>query len=122
MSKMRLNIEMPQEEFRYLKSLCARRGESLKDFVLPAIYKRVEEEEDELWASEALKRIKNLKDSDLIPIEEAFENAGWNDEKLQDTNKPAVRKRAKANRSAAKTGYKISRDVSRKKSTSTRNH
>lgn len=77
MSTHRLNIEFPSEDFTYLKMLCAEKGMSIKDFVVPVILRAMEEEEDALLARKAQKRLKILNPNDLISIEEAFKEAGW---------------------------------------------
>ena len=82
MSTHRLNIDFPGEEYIYLKMLCAHKGISVKDFVVPLIISAIEDEEDAMLAQKALVRMKNMDFKDLIPIEEAFELAGWNDKKL----------------------------------------
>lgn len=74
----RLNIEFPSEDYTYLKMLCAEKGVSIKDFVVPLIIRAMEEEEDTLLARKARKRLKNINPKDLIPIEDAFKDAGWN--------------------------------------------
>ncbi len=78
MSSRRLNIEFPSEEYTYLKMLCAEKGISIKDFVIPLILGAIEEEEDALLIRKAQQRLKNMDSTDLIPIEEAFKEAGWN--------------------------------------------
>jgi hypothetical protein len=77
MSCHRLNIEFPSDDFIYLKMLCAEKGVSLKDFIIPLILKGMEEEEDALLIRKAQNRLKNMNESDLIPIEDAFKEAGW---------------------------------------------
>lgn len=78
MSAHRLNIEFPSDDFTYLKMLCAEKGISIKDFVVPLILRAMEEEEDAFLIRKAQKRLKNMDSTDLIPIEEAFKEAGWN--------------------------------------------
>jgi hypothetical protein len=78
MSTHRLNIEFPSDDYTYLKMLCAEKGVSIKDFVVPLILRAMEEEEDLLLSRKAQKRLKNINPDDLIPIEEAFKEAGWN--------------------------------------------
>ena len=77
MTTHRLNIEFPADEFTYLKMLCAEKGVSIKDFVVTVILRAMEEEEDALLARKAQKRLKNLNREELISIEEAFKEAGW---------------------------------------------
>ncbi|MEI8365063.1 MAG: hypothetical protein WCF65_01475 [Parachlamydiaceae bacterium] len=77
MNTHRLNIEFPQDEYTYLKMMCAEKGVSIKDFVIPLILRAMEEEEDALLIRKAKKRLKNTDAKDLIPIEEAFKEAGW---------------------------------------------
>ena len=79
MSTHRLNIEFPSEEYTYLKMFCAEKGMSIKDFVIPLILKAIEEEEDALLIRKAQQRLKNMDPTDLIPIEDAFKQAGWDD-------------------------------------------
>lgn len=78
MKNHRLNIDFPSDDYTYLKMLCAEKGVSIKDFVLPLILKAMEEEEDALLIKKAQQRLKNMNTSDLIPIEEAFKEAKWN--------------------------------------------
>jgi hypothetical protein len=75
----RLNVEFPSDDYTYLKMLCAEKGLSIKDFVVPLILKAMQEEEDALLIRKARKRLNNMNPSDLIPIEDAFNEAGWND-------------------------------------------
>lgn len=78
MSTHRLNIEFPSDDYTYLKMLCAKKGVSIKDFVVPLILRAIEEEEDALLVKKAEQRLKNMDSTDLIPIEEAFKEAEWN--------------------------------------------
>jgi hypothetical protein len=78
MSTHRLNVEFPSDDYTYLKMICAERGVSIKDFVVPLILKAIEDEEDALLIKKAQQRMKNMDPSDFIPIEEAFKEAGWN--------------------------------------------
>lgn len=78
MSTRRLNIEFPSEDFTHLKMLCAEKGVSIKDFVVPLILKAIEEEEDAILIRKAQRRLKNMNPDDLIPIEDAFKEARWN--------------------------------------------
>lgn len=73
----RLNIDLPSEDYSYLKLICAGKGVSVKDFVVPLILKAIEDEEDTLLARKAKRRLKNLNPDDLIPIKDAFKDAGW---------------------------------------------
>lgn len=57
--------------------LCAEKGIAIKDFVIPLILREMEKEEDALLIRKAKKRLKNLNINDLIPIKEAFKQAGW---------------------------------------------
>ncbi|MGZ3633903.1 MAG: hypothetical protein ACXWM7_06480 [Parachlamydiaceae bacterium] len=77
MNTHRLNIEFPSEEYTYLKMLCAEKGVTIKDFVVPLILKAIEEEEDSLLIRKAQHRLKNLNPDELIPIDQAFKEAGW---------------------------------------------
>jgi predicted DNA-binding protein len=78
MSTHRLNIDFPAEEYAYLKMLCAHKGVSMKDFIVPILLSAIEEQEDALLAQKAMIRMKNMDSSDLIPIDQAFDEAGWN--------------------------------------------
>jgi hypothetical protein len=78
MSTHRLNIEFPSDDYTYLKMLCAEKGVSIKDFVVPLVLRALEEEEDALLIRKAQQRFKNMDPTDLIPIEDAFKEAGWN--------------------------------------------
>lgn len=73
----RLNIDFPSDDYIYLKMLCAEKGVTIKDFVIPVILRAMEDEEDSLLRKKAQKRLKNMNAADLIPIEDAFEEAGW---------------------------------------------
>lgn len=77
MKTHRLNIDFPSDEFAYLKMLCAQKGVTIKDFVVPLILKAIESEEDILLTKKAQQRLKNVNPDDLIPIEDAFKEAGW---------------------------------------------
>ena len=78
MSMRRLNIDFPSDDYTYLKMLCAEKGITIKDFVIPLILRAMEEEDDALLSRKAQQRLKNMNPDDLIPIEEAFKEAGWN--------------------------------------------
>lgn len=78
MNTHRLNIDLPSEEYAYLKRICALKGVSIKDFVTALILKAIEDEEDTLLAKKATHWLKNLDPAELIPAEEAFKIAGWN--------------------------------------------
>lgn len=77
MSTHRMNIDFPSDDYTYLKMICAEKGITIKDFVVPIILRAIEEEEDALLIKKAKKRLKNLEISDLVPIEDAFKEAGW---------------------------------------------
>jgi hypothetical protein len=77
MHNRRLNIEFPSDDYIYLKMLCAEKGISIKDFVVPLILRAMEEEEDAFLFRKAQQRLKNMHPEDLIPIEDAFKEAGW---------------------------------------------
>ena len=77
MSTHRLNIDFPLDEYIYLKMLCAEKGVSIKDFVIPLILRAMEKEEDAFLARKARQRLKKINLENLIPIEEAFKEAGW---------------------------------------------
>lgn len=74
----RLNIDFPLNEYAYLKMLCVEKGVIIKDFVVPIILKAIQEKEDALLVRKAKQRLKNMDPDNLIPIEEAFKEAGWN--------------------------------------------
>jgi hypothetical protein len=78
----RLNIDFPSDDYTYLKMLCAEKGVTIKDFVVPLILKTIEEEEGILLTRKAQQRLKNMAASDLIPIEDAFKEAGWDVEEV----------------------------------------
>lgn len=77
MATHRLNIDFPSDDYAYLKMLCAKKGVSIKEFVTPLILKAIEEEEDILLVKKAQKRLKDMDQANLIPIEDAFKEAGW---------------------------------------------
>jgi hypothetical protein len=91
MSTRRLNIEFPSDDYTFLKVLCAEKGVSIKDFVVPLVLRALEEEEDAFLARKARQRLKDMNPADLIPIEEAFTGAGWNLKEIQ--NSKGSRKR-----------------------------
>lgn len=70
MSTHRLNIEFPSDDFTYLKMLCPKKGISIKEFVVPLILRAIEEEEDTLLIGKAEQRLKNMDETDLIPIKD----------------------------------------------------
>lgn len=74
----RLNVDFPSDDYTYLKMLCAEKGVSMKDFVVPLVLRAMEDEEDALLIKKAQKRLRNIDQKDLIPIEDAFKEAGWN--------------------------------------------
>lgn len=74
----RLNVDFPSDDYTYLKMLCAEKGVSMKDFVVPIVLRAMEDEEDALLIKKAQKRLRNIDPKDLIPIEDAFKEAGWN--------------------------------------------
>jgi len=73
----RMNIDFPSDDYTYLKMICAEKGVTIKDFVVPLILRAMEEEEDAFLARKAQQRLKNLDNTDLISIEDAFKEAGW---------------------------------------------
>lgn len=77
MNTHRLNIDFPSDEYAYLKVICAEKGVSIKDFVTPLILQAIENEEDVLLSKKAQHRLKNMSSDDLISIEDAFKEAGW---------------------------------------------
>lgn len=77
MSKHRLNIELPSDEYTYLEKICAKKGLSIKDFVIPLILTAMKEEENILLMKKVRKRLKKMNSNDLIPIKDAFKEAGW---------------------------------------------
>lgn len=77
MSTHRLNVDFPSDEYIYLKMLCAEKGVSIKDFVVPLILKAIDDEEDALLIRKAENRLKNMNPKDLIPVKDAFKEAGW---------------------------------------------
>lgn len=57
--------------------LCAQKGVSIKDFLVPVIQKAMDDEEDEILAKKAQRRLKNSKSEDFIPFDDAIKLAGW---------------------------------------------
>lgn len=53
METTRLNIDVPSDDFSYIKMICAKKGISIKEFLLPAIHKLIEEEAEILLAEKA---------------------------------------------------------------------
>jgi hypothetical protein len=78
MSTRKLTIEMPLEAFSSLKMICIQKNLSVNDFVKPLILKALDKEENSLLRKKANRRLKNMNSNHLIPIEKAFEEAGWN--------------------------------------------
>jgi hypothetical protein len=77
MSIHRLNLELPSKEYTCLKMLCAKKGITIEDFVTSLILQAIEEEEDSLLIRKAQQRLGNLNPDELIPIDQAFKEAGW---------------------------------------------
>lgn len=73
----RLNIDFPSDDYTYLKMICAEKGVTIKDFVVPLILHAIEKEEEALLARKARHRLKNVNPEQLISIEDAFKEAGW---------------------------------------------
>lgn len=115
MDKSRLNLEIESVEFNYLKMLCAKKGITITSFLKDIIKKAISEEEDVFLAEKAAYRLHNLKEEDLIPIEQAFEEAGWNNE-LSSTDKQTVRKRPKTHRASYASAYTKRTPTSKRKS------
>jgi hypothetical protein len=78
MNTHRLNVEFPADDYAYLKMLCAEKGISIKDFVIPVVLEAMEKEEDALLIKKAKQRLKKMNTDNLIPIEDAFKQANWN--------------------------------------------
>ncbi|MBS4168133.1 hypothetical protein [Parachlamydia sp. AcF125] len=76
---VRLNFEFPREHYPYLKMLCAKKGQSLKDFASDLLIREIEEYEDHQLAKKADIRLGEMKDSDLIDFSDATRLAGWDD-------------------------------------------
>jgi len=72
-SKSRLTIDMPTEDHTYLKMASAKLGMSMREFVLEATQKRIEELEDK-WllekAEETLKRV-DSGEEEVVPWNKA---------------------------------------------------
>lgn len=75
MSVHRLNIKFSSYKYAYLKMLYPRKAVFTKDFVVPLVLRAIEE--DALLINKAEQRLKKMDPTDLIPIEEAFKEAGW---------------------------------------------
>ncbi len=78
MNTHRLNIDFPADDYIFLKMICAEKEVTIKDFLVPVIQRAIEEEEDALLIRKAKKRLKNIHEDNLIPINQAFKAAGWN--------------------------------------------
>lgn len=78
MDSHKLNIEFPSDEYTRLKKICKGKGMSIENFVVPLILAAIEEEENILLMKKARKRLNKMNSEDLIPIEDAFKEAGWN--------------------------------------------
>jgi hypothetical protein len=76
---VRINFEFPREHYPYLKLLCAKKGQSLRDFASDLLIREIEEYEDRQLAKKADVRLSEMKDSDLINFDDAAKLAGWND-------------------------------------------
>lgn len=64
--KRRLTIEMQEEDFIALKTLCSMKSISIKDFITPIIIEAVDNEEDIMWGKTANERLKKIEDQDLV--------------------------------------------------------
>lgn len=82
MGSHRMNIDFPVDDYKYLKKLCAKKGITIKKFVVPLILKAMEAEEDALFAKKAQQHINNMDTSDLILIKDAFKEAGWDTQEM----------------------------------------
>jgi len=60
-NKSRLTLDMTQKEHTYLKMISAKLGITMKEFILTAAFKQMEEIEDE-WLSDKARKV--LKDID----------------------------------------------------------
>ncbi|MCH9625983.1 MAG: hypothetical protein S4CHLAM123_11690 [Chlamydiales bacterium] len=58
--KSRLTLDMTSEEHMYLKMASAKLGVSMREFLLLAAFKRMEEIEDEWLAEKAREALKNI--------------------------------------------------------------
>lgn len=65
-NKVKLTFEFPEEQYPYLKMLCARERISIKEFASAAIIKAIEDYEDSILrerASDILKKIESGEES-----------------------------------------------------------
>jgi predicted DNA-binding protein len=64
----RLTIDMSPEEHKYLKMMSNLLGVSMREFVLNAVSKRIEELEDEKLAEKAYKTLRRIKTGETKTI------------------------------------------------------
>lgn len=71
----KITIEIPKEEHKYLKMLCAKLDTNIKDFVAKTILKEMEEIEDQWLSEKAEKIMEDIKSGKVktIPLEEMQE-------------------------------------------------
>ncbi|CRX39586.1 hypothetical protein [Estrella lausannensis] len=77
---VRINFDFSRDYYPYLKMLCAKRGQSLKDLASELLIREIEEHEDLQLAKKATKRLRDTKESDLIDFGDAAKLAGWTDD------------------------------------------
>ncbi|MFZ0565275.1 MAG: hypothetical protein WAM28_03735 [Chlamydiales bacterium] len=59
--KSRLTLDMTPDEHMYLKMACAKLGITMREFMLMAAFRQMEEIEDEWLAEKARKTLENIK-------------------------------------------------------------
>lgn len=76
---VRLNFEFPRKYFPYLKLLCAKKRQSLKDLASELLIREIEEYEDCQLAKKADRQFSKMKNKDLIEFNDAARLSGWSD-------------------------------------------
>ncbi len=76
---VRLNLDFPRSEYPHLKMFLAHKHVTLREYVTEMLIQQIEEYEDEQLTILANKRLEEIKPDHLIPIEEAFRLAGWDE-------------------------------------------
>ena len=75
----RLTVDMTPEEHKWLKAACAQGGVSMRDFVLMAVHRQLEEYEDKIDAKEAAETLARVRrgEEPVISWEEMEKRLGW---------------------------------------------
>jgi len=74
---VRVNFEFPQEHYPYFKLLCAKRKQTMREFMTEMVLKEIEKSEDVAFAKLCENRSLSRQEDDLIDWDEATRLAGW---------------------------------------------